>query len=197
MKVIRSAAVVLTAVLVVLLPGASYADTLLRADPAGDVQYLPTSSEEEVDPVLAPARTIGDITQVKVTHEGTAVRVVTYFRALPKAGQFHAHEFRFVTASLERTVSLSAGPAPVGWAGRARMFTKSGNDVTCKYLAHLLDYAHNRTILTVPRKCLNFPGAVKVGSGTYMLAGDRVYFDDGYLNAGNTDNLTLSTAVTR
>lgn len=185
MKHARSAAVVLMAVLVVMLPGVAHADIRTHSDPAGDVQYYLNSDPSNIPPpVAAPTRTHGDITVVRITNGTSTVRVVVYFRSLPRAGQFHGHVFRFVTGTFERKLQIAAGPeAPRGWTGKSDMFTTSGNRVACG-MTHLLDYSHRRLILNVPRSCLNHPAFIKVGVGTIMLANDRTYFDDGFLTGG-------------
>lgn len=196
MKVSRSAAVVLTAVLVALVPGLAHADLRTYSDPAGDVQYYVNSDPTNVPPpVAAPTRTNGDITVVRVTNGTSAVRVVAYFRALPRAGQFHGHVFRFVTGTFERKLQIAAGPeSPLGWTGKTDMFTTSGRRVSCG-TTHLLDYAHRRLILNVPRSCLNNPAFIKVGVATVMLAGDKTYFDDGFRTGGDIGVFSPKPAI--
>jgi len=192
MKRIRSSAVALMAVLVALLPGVANADLLTHTDPAGDVRYYVNSDPSNVPPpVAAPTRTHGDITVVRITNGTSTVRVVVYFRSLPRAGQFHGHVFRFVTGNFERKVQIAAGPeAPRGWTGKSDMFTTSGNAVACG-MTHVLDYSHRRLILNVPRSCLGNPAFIKTGAGTVMLANDRTYFDDGFRSGGDMGGTAL------
>lgn len=182
---VRGAVAALTAALLILAPGLANADTRTHADAAGDVQYLVNTDPENIPPPVAvPARTVGDITVVRLVHGTTTVRVVARYRSLPRAGQFHGHVFRFVTGRLVRKAQIAAGPeAPRGWTGLAEMFTAAGNPVACR-MNHLLDYPNRRLVLNVPRTCLRNPVSVRVGVGTVVLAGDRTYFDDGYRTGG-------------
>lgn len=196
MKLARTTAAVAAAAAVVLLPSAANAASLLRTDTVGDVQVITVDDTGNTvgDPVVVPTRTIGDVTKTRITHSSTSVRVEMYYKALPKSGSYNDHEFRFVTNKTERDVSVEAGTG--AWAGKSSMYTKSGNKVSCTTLKHLIDYPNHRVILTVPRSCLGNPTFVKVGGGFVAVAGNKIYLDDGQLNAGN-DDLTLSPGVYR
>lgn len=197
MKLARTAVAVAAAALVVLVPSAANAASLLRTDTVGDVQTVTLDDQGNFsgDPVVVPTRTIGDITKTRITHSTTTVRVEMYYRALPKAGFINVHQFRFVTDELEREVSVVAGKG--NWAGQSTMYTKAGNEYPCSTLRHLVDYTNKRVIVNVPRSCLSNPKFVKAGVGFAAFSGDTMWFDDGQVNAGNGDTLTLSPGVFR
>lgn len=186
MKIIRSAAVVLAAFLLALVPALANADARTHYDAAGDVQYFVNSDPSNVPPpIAAPSRAHGDITAFRVTNGTSSIRVVVYFRSLGRANQFHGHVFRFVNGTLERKVQVAAGPSPLGWSGQSEMSTTSGNRVSCSGMNHQLDYTRERLILNVPSSCLGRPAYIRVGTGTYMLVNDKTYFDDGYRTRGD------------
>ena len=196
MKLARTAAAIAAAAAVILLPTAANAASLLRTDAVADVQSISLDdTSDNPTPTAEPTRAIGDITKTRITHNTTSVRVETYYKALPKAGSYNDHEFRFVTNTLERTVSVEAGTG--SWAGKGTMYYKSGSKYSCSGLKFLIDYPNHRVIVTVPRTCLGNPKFVKVGVGFIAVSGSKLFFDDGQLTAGNPDNLTLSPGVTR
>lgn len=203
MRVIRSAALVLTAVLLVQVPGLASADVRKHTDPATDVQYYVNTDPSDVPPPKpVPDREHGDITVVRVANDASNVRVVVYFRALRRTGQFHGHVFRFVAGTVERRAQITAGPDERhGWTGDAQLSTTSGRTITCRAMTHTIDYAHRQLTLKVPRHCLNNPASVRVGVGTVMLAGKRTYFDDGFRTRGTMGGValkpTLGPAVSR
>lgn len=199
MKLGRSAFAATAAVFVVLLPSSAHADSLLRVDATQDVQTVVLDDQGEFsgDPVVVPSRTIGDITKTRITHDSTRVRVLMYYRSLPRYGFINLHEFRFLTSELERSVEVVAGSG--NWTGESALYTKAGNEWPCPGLTHVIDYTNKLVVVNVPRSCLSNPSFVKVGAGMMAVSssGDRIWFDDAQLNAGNTPKLTLSPGVFR
>lgn len=194
MKLARTTAAAAVAAAVMLMPSAADAASLLRTDPVGDVQsFLLSDPSDNPTPTPEPTRTIGDVYKSRITHTDTTVRVEVYYQALPKAGLYNDHEFRFKTSKLERDLSIQAGQGD--WAGDASMYYASGSDYTCKGLKFLIDYPNKRVIVNVPRACLGNPSFVKVGFGFASLTKDKIYFDDGQMEAGNEDALVLSPGV--
>jgi len=202
LKVIRSAALALTAVSLLLATSAR-ADVRQHSDPTGDVQFFVNSDPSDVPPPTAvPKRAHGDITVVRVANDTSTVRVVVSFRTLGRSGQFHGHVFRLLAGSFARNVQITAGPEEKsGWNGDAQMSTTSGKPVRCRAMTHQIDYPNDRVILRVPSSCLRYPASVRVGAGTVMLANERTYFDDGYKARGDMGMAalrpTLGPAVVR
>lgn len=183
-------------VLAVVPASSAHADVLYRYDATADVQSIVRGGDPESAPVSpAPSRKIGDVTRMRIAHEGTTLRVSLQYRALPASGIYHRHSFVIQTYSVNRTVNIEAEPG--SWRGRSEIYDSVGEPMKCSGLSHQLDYKNYRAIVTIPRSCLNFPSRVMVGAGLMTLTRDRIYFDDAQQDGGPDFGLAVSPGVAR
>jgi hypothetical protein len=199
MRLVRSVILATAAATVaVLTPSAALADAVGHSDPAGDVRSIPWN-DGDIDihalSTAEPTAALGDVLRVRVSHRSSSVQVIMKFRALTRTGFVQEHTFQFLTPTRNRIVFIDAVPG--NWAGKATMRTPQMKKVRCS-LSHKIDYAHRTVRLTVPRSCLGRPSAVKVGSGTIVANGTKVYFDDARRVGGEfNDPFVFSPKVRR
>jgi hypothetical protein len=176
------AALPIAAAALVLAPGIAHADTLTKADKAGDVLKSATTGggADTVD----PTRANGDITRSIITHGPSNVKVKLVHRDLSKVGRIITI-ISIKTDKAKNFRRFEIVAAPGKYYGVVTVHTKAGKKVSCK-TTRKVDYAANSTLLVIPRKCLGNPRWVRVGAGV-------VSTDDGFTTLYGDDARTNGT----
>jgi len=180
------------------------ADVVTHYDAWKDIRSGSLSGPDES---TAPNRLIGDITRTRITHQGSIVRVATYYRALPREGRLNTHHIRIKTPKVERFIRIDASPG--SWAGTltltkpastARLSESQPADetATCSGIRYVIEYSHNRVVVEIPRSCLRYPDFVRAGSRFYSKNATREFYDDAFdVRSEPLDAATLGPAVHR
>jgi hypothetical protein len=149
------------------------ADSVTRADAAGDVARSPVGSATYSP---APSRADGDIVSTRVTHGAHKIWIGVRLRDLTASTNGNFHRFWILSDRRFRAVSIDAFPGH--WAGHATMTTRSGRVVGCA-ISHRIDYVQHRVVLTVPRSCLGHrPAWVRVAVRSTVAGTTYAYTDD-------------------
>lgn len=168
-----------------LLAAPANADVLVRYDPSGDVRTTVARDDLEPPPPSSPepTQTTGDITKMRITHEGPWVKVLVQFKALPPQGYYQVHHLEFKTGSITRDLRLYASLG--NWRADADWTNNAGDPVSCKNLSHLIEYKMGRLTVNVPRSCLGYPPSVRVGAATQVILGEAGFtYDQAQVKGG-------------
>lgn len=193
---LRSAVLAFTTTALVLTSGTAFADTLTKADPAGDVAKAEGDSETTT---IDPAYTNGDITRTVINHGARKVRIKIVHRDLAKTG--HLLSMISVRSNKGRAAARNfvIVAAPGAYGGKVQVENATGQARSCR-TTRTIDYAANTTVLEIPRSCLAYPKWVRVGVGV-VTSPDKfttVYLDDARTNGSVSGNeLVLSKRVYR
>jgi hypothetical protein len=154
--------VVMLAALALLVPSATYADSLGVTDATGDVWATPSGGTA----APAPGVTKGDITRMVVRNNRTTLVVVVRFVDLAPSGRYAGYDIWLQAHNTlaRREFVLEAGPGH--WSGTVRDFAANGTLRHCP-TTHTIDYAANLVRLTARRSCLGTPSSVRAGLNVY------------------------------
>lgn len=184
MRLIRSTILVAAAAAVALVPTAALADGSGHIDATGDVQSVALDASGKVSNPTAtaePATTNGDITSVSAKNGARKIKVVLHFADLNPLGSWQVHEVLIATPGKSRVAFIKA--APGHWGGAAFLGTAKGKKVRCS-VRHHIDYTRNLVVVKVPASCVGRPKVIKVGGGTLVADGAKVFYDDAYRTLG-------------
>jgi hypothetical protein len=154
----RAAAVAVTMVTALLIAPPALAGEVSVRDARGDMWVI---EEGSTDPDPAPSARIGDFVRTTFRHTNTRVLVRSKFVELERTGR------RFVTwtnlqARNGRRWFAGVELTPRDRNGRTLLFTGTGVDITCN-LRHRVNYRQDTVHLSIPRRCLNTPRALRFG----------------------------------
>ena len=169
---------VLTAAALTTVPvaSASAAETTFK-DARGDV-WRATSA---VAAVPSPTTRQGDLTRAVVHYEGHDVKIGLHFVSLRKRDAYAQYAVRLQgrQGKVVRTVTVETSKRDR--KGVHRVFNANDGDVTCD-AGHHVDYVKDRVTVTLDRRCLSSPRAVRVnvntGRATTTKRQDAVFYSD-------------------
>ncbi len=188
-------AAIATAACLATVSAPAEAQTRHVRDARGDV--VSVGEESEPANVAEPDRSDGDVLSLRVSHRRHTVRLVMRAAGLTPVGgdDLTMHSFAFRTdegrrANLDLVVTAGRpqGDRELRLGGRSR---------PCRGLDTRVSYAEDLVEVTVPRRCLSSPRWVRVGAGTAVVQGDRLYGDDASRRGSVVDDLTLGRRVLR
>lgn len=189
--------VAVLAPVVLLLPAAAHAETVVTEDPAGDVVTADDDGDIE-DAVLAPGYAGADIVRTVVALGESRFRLDVHFRAL-RRDPFHFTVARIRTprGSYDLLVERLGG-SPIASLDRR------GRTVECRGLRAKVDLRSDTVTATMPASCLEAPRWVRLGVGALALDADEaspeltaVYADDGHRAGGIRDAVAWGPKVRR
>jgi hypothetical protein len=159
----------------VLAPLPAFADVHTVKDATHDV--VSQGIDDDVLTHPEPAREEGDALAVRVKHGKQVVRMNLQTAQLTRdAKSTVVHSFDLRTNE-GRRAELLVYVSGRRWQGK-QMWSVNGRDRTCRGLRTHIDYSAGTVLAVVPRHCLSDPRWVRVGAGSGMLTGDRLYADD-------------------
>jgi hypothetical protein len=192
--VVAPAATLAVAVGLVGAPLPAHAAGHTTRDAAHDV--LSQELDEDLPNRPEPSRTEGDALSMAVVNGPRLVRIRLHLAKLTRASSGSTvHVFAFRTNE-GRRADLSVYVQGKRWQGK-RMWSVNGRDRTCRGLRSRIDYDTATVRVAVPRRCLSNPRWVRVGGGTGILAGDRLYADDVSAAGRIGDDVVLGPRVPR
>jgi hypothetical protein len=189
----RTCAAAVLTLLAVGQTGTASAQSLVERDAHADVRSSPVDGDTSAP---EPTVTDGDIESSLLTHGRYRIGVRIKFADLQKAGDYRGHVVQVVTnEGVHRDVVLSVGPNM--WSGMSEMDRPSGAKVRCA-VRHSIDYTNHVVTIGFPRSCVSNPRWVRLGVGSFSVAGETAYADDVLLANKIYDNsLALSARLRR
>ena len=140
---------------------------VVLTDPTGDVWAISEGEDEEW--VLAGDEPGLDVERAVVHHRRHKLAVTMTFTNLRRVeAQFYSATF--TTSKHYGAVFVSAEPGR--WKGRSELVDEQFGQVRCRGLKHTIDYATEKVVLSVPRKCIGKPRWVRVAMADYGFRGE-------------------------
>lgn len=166
----------LCAAFVAAAPATAQAQTVSDADTVGDM--ITFNDDDAV--VLAPERTLNDVSNTTLAHRARRVAIaVDYVDLKKRAGEVQRLNIDVSTnEGVRRDVVLMAEPQL--WSGAAMMFRGNGASMRCA-VRHAIDYEANVMRVSFPRRCASNPRWVKFRIHVSAV-GDGGYFADDALS---------------
>lgn len=173
------AAITATAATTALAAPAHAADLTLK-DARGDVWRAVSATEA----APSPSTREGDLTRVVVSYAGRDVRVRLHFAALRKHDAYTQAAVRIQGKQGKVVRLVTVETSRRDRVGVHRIFNANGESVratSCK-ATHHVDYAKDRVTVSLDRRCLSSPRAVRVnvntGRATTVKKRDAVFYSD-------------------
>ncbi len=151
--------------------GVAQADSALRRDARGDVVVVVDNTPNRV----VKRNRYADITQFRVTHDRTRVRVSMQVRNLKR------RDFNFNANIRTPRARFVFNLAKYGPVNQALLLDAQGDPMRCRGARHKVSYRRNLLAFSLPRTCLARPRWVRAG-GVLTVAG----------NSGEYDHVDLS-----
>jgi hypothetical protein len=172
-------------------------------DALGDVQSVtdtfdPGTGEGHTgEPTSAPDNTDTDVDRVSLRHSSNRVVLHLDLRNITVNSGIAVYDIRTDVRNYSVMQRLGTDRSfPAFDISRA-----NGNRVRCAGVERSVDRAANRATLSIPRRCLDRPRWVRVGTGAAKFKETETSFtvllDDAVRDAGTTDDLALSPRVRR
>jgi hypothetical protein len=173
---------VLCAAFVAAAPATAQAQTASDADTVGDM--ITFNDDDAV--VLAPERTLNDVSSTTLAHRARRVAIeVNYVDLKKRTGGFQSlHILMKTNEGARRVVALVAEPQL--WSGATMMFRGNGASMRCA-VRHVIDYEANVMRVGFPRRCASNPRWVRFRIGA-SARGDDGYFADDALSDSPIDS---------
>lgn len=189
----RTCAAAVLTLLAVGQTGPASAQSLVERDAHADVRSFPVDADTSAP---EPTVTDGDIESSRLTHGRYRIGVRIKFADLQKTGDNRGHVVQVVTnEGVHRDVVLAVGPNL--WRGSSEMDRPSGAKVRCA-VRHSIDYTNHVVTIGFPRRCVSNPRWVRLGVGSFSVAGETAYADDALLaNRVRDSSLALSARLKR
>ena len=177
------------------LTPASYADRMVHRDARHDVMRLTQND----DLVPAPHVRDPDVLRVKVAHRQHRLSIVLHFAAL----RHHRSRLHIATIRTDhgRFYELDAQTSA---SGRDRVqLTGFGNEdgpIACPRIRYRVGFRRDVVRASVPRRCLETPRWMKVGTGVIRVdrsRGDETLFADDALRRGIRGELAMTRKLYR
>ncbi|MBU2696190.1 hypothetical protein [Pimelobacter sp. 30-1] len=177
------------ALLVTAAPAVASAADFSHVDAVRDVRSGTLDSDAIRRP--EPRERAGDVRRLRVDHR-TDTLVLTFRTrgALPTG--------RYVVTAEVRT------PGGTFEVSHGRMFGMTFSDVSvdsepiaCAGYRTEIDASRKRTTMVIPTSCLGTPAWVRVGGGTGIIRGKRLYVDDALRDGRVRDTIKLSPRIAR
>ncbi len=173
--------------------GPAAAESTTTRDAGRDVVSVSTNAEGPQRVVTA--RREGDALRMRVTHGTDSIRVAVRLARLSRpngADAFHALAFRTDRGRADLSIYVQGK----NWQGD-RSWHTPGRNQACDGLRTRIDYRSDSVVAVVPRACLKDPRWVRVGFGTAVTRGDRLYADDVLRDGRIADDLAYGPRVHR
>ena len=185
----------LCAAFVAAAPATAQADTVSDADTVGDM--ITFNDNDAV--VLAPERTLNDVSSTTLAHAVRRVAIAVHYVELKRTGEFQSLHIGMKTnEGARRNVVLAAEPHM--WSGATMMFRGNGASMRCA-MRHTIDYEANVMRVSFPRRCASNPHWVRFhiqasaqGAGGYF-ADDAL--SDSPIASQDSNDLARSDRVHR
>ena len=136
-------------------------------DPTGDVWMIGEGEDEEW--TSAGDMPTADVTRAVVRHGRFKLVVRMTFSNLRRVDP-QSYDAMHMSRSGYGAMFVWTGPGR--WGGRHMLVDEEFGKVKCPGLDHDIDYAEDRILMTVPRKCIDRPDWVKVGLSNTMFLGE-------------------------
>ncbi len=143
------------------------ATRVVLSDPTGDVWTISEGEDEEY--TLAGDEPTADVVRAVVAHRRHSVKVKMRFADLRRKDP---QGYVAVIVSRESFRGLFVNAGPEQWRGRHVLVNGRYGRVKCRRLSHDIDYAENRVVARIPRRCLERPSWVRVELTNYMFRGE-------------------------
>lgn len=157
------------------------AQTESDADTVGDM--ITFNDNDAV--VLAPERTLNDVSNTTLAHGTRRVTIEVDYVDLKRTGELqNLHIVMKTNEGARRVVALVAEPQL--WSGATMMFRGNGTSMRCA-VRHAIDYEANVMRVSFPRRCASNPRWVKFGIQV-SAQGDDGYFADDALSDSPIDS---------
>lgn len=170
------------AAFVAAAPATAQAQSVSDADTVGDM--ITFNDDDAV--VLAPERTLNDVSNTTLAHGARRVAIeVAYVDLKKRAGGFQSlHIVMRTNEGARRHVALITEPQL--WSGATMMFRGNGASMRCA-VRHAIDYEANFMRVNFPRRCASNPRWVKFRIQV-SAQGDDGYFADDALSDSPIDS---------
>jgi hypothetical protein len=172
----------LCAAFVAAAPATAQAQSVSDADTAGDM--ITFNDDDAV--VLAPERTLNDVSSTTLAHGARKVAIeVDYVDLKKRVGGFQSLNIVMKTnEGARRHVALIAEPQL--WSGATMMFRGNGAGMRCA-VRHAIDYEANVMRVNFPRHCASTPRWVRFRISA-SAQGEGGYFADDALSDSPIDS---------
>jgi hypothetical protein len=149
------------------------AATATLRDARGDVW----GSTDAVTATPSPTVAEGDITKATVDFAGSTVAVRIRFGQLSRQGAYAQYSVRLQGKQGGVVREVVVETAKRNRAGTHRVFNAQGREVDCD-AHHAVGYGKDRVTVTLDRRCLSSPRAVRANINTAHATGQRVFYSD-------------------
>jgi hypothetical protein len=180
----------------VAAPATAQAQSVSDADTVGDM--ITFNDDDAV--VLAPERTLNDVSNTTLAHGARRVAIeVDYVDLKKRAGGFQSlHIVLRTNEGARRHVALIAEPQL--WSGATMMFRGNGASMRCA-VRHAIDYEANVMRVNFPRHCASNPRWVKFRIQVSAQGDDGYFADDALsdtpIDSQDSNDLARSARVHR
>jgi len=184
------------AAFVAAAPATAQAQTVSDADTVGDM--ITFNQDDAV--VLAPERTVNDVSHTSMAHRARRVAIeVDYVDLKKRTGEFQSlHVFMKTNEGARRDVTLIAEPHL--WSGATMMFRGNGASMRCA-VRHVIDYEANVMRVSFPGRCASNPRWVKFRIQASAQGADGYFADDALsdspIDSQDSNDLAQSVRVYR
>ncbi len=170
----RSLAAALCAAFVAGASATAHAESVSDSDTVGD---MVTFNDDDAV-VLAPGRTLNDVSNTKLRHGTRRIAVRADYVDLKRraGGEYQSVGILMVTnEGVRRTVSLDAWQGH--WSGESQMYNGKHNEVECA-VRHSIDYEANIVKMNFSRRCASNPRWMRFSVWAQSNGDDGYYGDD-------------------
>jgi hypothetical protein len=176
-------------------PATSHAATRTLVDGPGDV-WEPFTDLDPVQHTRHPDRRQGDILRGFIAHKQRQIVIRLKYAELDRVGRRHSINIRLhPNKGGNHWASVHATRAN-DWRGVSMIETVDGSGPLDCGLSHQMDYARNRVIIRIPRRCLGNPRWIQASIEHAHLVNGR-FFVDNPINHGPAVSMAPNTAPVR
>ena len=179
------AALVTSAFAAVLLPVAASAASLTIDDATGDTykaRYDESTDTATYEP--AGSQVNVDLDRVRVKHTTRTVRATATYADLKRTSDNAIMYLLQVRTNEGLKRELMVDTFMSGKNGSVTFGKPNGDEVRCRGLNHVIDYAADTITVTVPRRCLSMPRYVEAFTLAAAISGEgEQYIDHGHMDA--------------
>jgi hypothetical protein len=184
-----------TLAITMLAPATAQADTRTLVDGAGDV-WEPFTDFENREHTRHPDRRQGDILRAFFAHKQRQIVIRIKYAELDRIGSRHSINVRLhPNAGGNHWASVHATRGN-DWRGVSMIEPVDGSGPLDCGISHRMDYAQDRALIRVPRRCMGNPRWIQASMTHGHIINDR-FFTDNPSNHGPSVRMPPNTAPVR